>query len=78
MRLGSTIIAAAGLSFVGVGVQPPLPDWGVIISNGRRFLLDQPLYSIIPGLLIIFFVLAFNIVGASLREALDPELRRQM
>jgi peptide/nickel transport system permease protein len=77
MTLGTVIISVAGLSFVGVGIQPPIPDWGVMISEGRQYLLDQPLYSIFPGLLIITVVLAFVIVGDTVRDALDPSLRRE-
>ena len=77
MSLGTTIISVAGLSFVGVGIQPPTPDWGVMISTGRQYMMDQPLYATIPGVLIITVVLAFNIVGDSLRDALDPSLRRE-
>ena len=76
MGLGTTIISVAGLSFVGVGIQPPIPSWGVMINEGRQFLMDQPLYALVPGLLIITVVLAFNIVGDTLRDALDPSLRR--
>ena len=76
MGLGTTIISVAGLSFVGVGIQPPIPSWGVMINEGRQFLMDQPLYALVPGLLIILVVLAFNIVGDTLRDALDPSLRR--
>jgi len=78
MSLGTTIISVAGLSFVGVGIQPPIPDWGVMISEGRQFLMDQPLFATVPGVLIIIMVLAFNIVGDTLRDALDPALRREI
>jgi len=77
MSLGTTVISVAGLSFVGVGIQPPTADWGVMINTGRQFLMDQPLYATVPGILIIIVVLAFNIVGDSMRDALDPALRRQ-
>jgi len=77
MYLGHTIISVAGLSFVGVGIQPPTPDWGIMISDGRFYLMDHPLYAILPGVLIILLVLSFNIVGDTLRDALDPSLRRQ-
>ncbi len=78
MSLGTTIISVAGLSFVGVGIQPPIPDWGVMISEGRQYLMDQPLFATVPGVLIIIMVLAFNIVGDTLRDALDPALRREI
>jgi len=78
MRMGTTIIALAGLSFIGVGVQPPNPDWGIIVSEGRNYLLDHPLISILPGLLIIAVVLSYNMVGDRLRDALDPRFRREL
>jgi peptide/nickel transport system permease protein len=78
MRMGTTIIALAGLSFIGVGVQPPNPDWGIMISSGRKYLLDYPMLSILPGVLIIIVVLAYNMIGDRLRDALDPKLRREL
>jgi peptide/nickel transport system permease protein len=77
LSIGATIISMAGLSFLGVGTQPPTPDWGVMISDGRRYLTTQPWFSITPGILIIIVVLCFNMVGDTLRDALDPILRRQ-
>lgn len=78
LNIGWCIVWMAALSFIGVGVQPPIADWGVMISTGHRFLLDQPWIAITPGLLIILAVLSFNIVGDTLRDALDPRLRRQI
>ena len=78
MRLGGAIISVAGLSFIGLGIQPPYPDWGIMISEGRKFIFFQPTYAIMPGILIILVVLSFNILGDALRDALDPTLRRQM
>lgn len=78
MTMGTSIIAVAGLSFLGVGVQPPKPEWGVIISEGRDYIFTHPWISLVPGLLIISIVLAYNIIGDMLRDALDPKLRRQM
>jgi peptide/nickel transport system permease protein len=69
MRMGTTIIALAGLSFIGVGVQPPTPDWGIIVSEGRIYLMEYPWLSILPGILIIAVVLAYNMVGDRLRDA---------
>jgi peptide/nickel transport system permease protein len=78
MRMGTVIIALAGLSFIGVGVQPPEPDWGIIAAEGRKYLLDQPWLSIFPGLMIIVTVLAYNMIGDRLRDALDPRLKREL
>jgi peptide/nickel transport system permease protein len=78
MMMGTVIISLAGLSFIGVGVQPPEPDWGVIIAEGRQFLTEYPWLSILPGMLMITVVLAYNLVGDRLRDALDPRLRGEL
>ena len=74
--MGAAIIAAAGLSFIGFGAQPPTPEWGVMISEGRNFISTQPWLSLFPGLAILFAVGSFNVLGDGLRDALDPRLRR--
>ena len=74
--MGAAIIAAAGLSFIGFGAQPPTPEWGVMISEGRNFISTQPWLSLFPGLTILFAVGAFNVLGDGLRDVLDPRLRR--
>jgi peptide/nickel transport system permease protein len=73
--MGSAIIAAAGLSFIGFGAQPPTPEWGVMISEGRNFITTQPWLSLFPGLSILLAVGAFNLLGDGLRDVLDPRLR---
>jgi peptide/nickel transport system permease protein len=73
--MGSAIIAAAGLSFIGFGAQPPTPEWGVMISEGRNFISTEPWLSLFPGLAILFAVGAFNVLGDGLRDVLDPRLR---
>jgi len=78
MRLGGAILGVAGLGFVGVGIQPPTPDWGVMINEGRQYLMEQPLYAILPGFFIVALVLSFNLLGDALRDAFDPRLRREM
>jgi peptide/nickel transport system permease protein len=78
LQIGSTIIWASALSFVGVGVQPPEPDWGVMISEGYKFIMDQPWAAITPGILIIVTVLSFNLIGDTLRDILDPQIRRRL
>jgi ABC-type dipeptide/oligopeptide/nickel transport system permease subunit len=75
MMLGSTILAEAGLSFLGIGIQPPTPAWGGMVTAGREYLLDHPVLSLAPGLAIMLVVFAFNIVGDGLRDAMDPKLR---
>ncbi len=73
--MGAAILAAAGLSFIGFGAQPPTPEWGVMISEGRNFISTQPWLSLFPGLAILLAVGAFNVLGDALRDALDPRLR---
>jgi len=75
LSMGSAILSAAGLSFVGLGVQPPTPEWGLMLSSGREFLLAAPHMVIFPGLAIILSVLGFNLLGDGLRDALDPRLK---
>jgi peptide/nickel transport system permease protein len=74
--MGSVIIAAAGLSFIGFGAQPPTPEWGVMISEGRNFISTEPWLSLFPGLAILLAVGSFNLLGDGLRDAFDPRLSR--
>ena len=76
--MGGAILAAAGLSFIGFGTQPPTPEWGVLISEGRNYIATQPWLSLFPGLAILFTVAAFNLIGDGLRDAFDPRLRGQL
>jgi peptide/nickel transport system permease protein len=69
------ILLLAALSFLGVGAQPPLPEWGAMVTIGRKYLLDYPWYATFPGLAIFVVVLAFNILGERLRDVLDPTSR---
>lgn len=78
LLMGNAIIEVAALSFLGVGIQPPLVDWGVMIARGRNYLLGQPMMSIVPGILIMLNVFSYNLVADSLRDALDPHLRREL
>jgi peptide/nickel transport system permease protein len=73
--MGAAIIAAAGLSFIGFGAQPPTPEWGVMISEGRNFISTQLWLSLFPGLAILLAVGAFNLLGDGLRDVFDPRLR---
>jgi peptide/nickel transport system permease protein len=75
MMLGTTILAEAGLSFIGIGVQQPVPTWGNMVNDGRQYLLSNPLLSFAPGVAIMLVVYAFNMIGDGLRDALDPQLR---
>jgi peptide/nickel transport system permease protein len=75
LGIGNTIVLEAGLSFLGLGVQPPTPSWGTMVADGRNVLLNAWWLSTFPGLAIVFTVLSFNLVGDGLRDALDPRLR---
>ena len=74
--LGETILIAASLRFIGLGAQPPSPEWGAMISVGRKFLMDQWWYPTFPGLFILVTVIGFNILGDALRDIFDPRIRR--
>ena len=75
MSLGSSVLAGAGLSFIGLGVQPPIPEWGAMISDARGFLRSHMYLSMYPGICVMITVLSFNLLGDGLRDALDPRLK---
>jgi peptide/nickel transport system permease protein len=75
LNLGFAILAEASLSYLGIGINPPTPTWGNMVSNGYTYLRTHPLLSIAPGVAILLLVLAFNAVGDGIRDALDPRLR---
>jgi peptide/nickel transport system permease protein len=75
MQMGAAILAEAGLSFLGVGLEPPAAAWGTMVNDGRPYLLSNPVLSIAPGVAIMLVVFSFNMVGDGLRDALDPRLR---
>lgn len=77
MDFGSIILTSASLSFLGLGAQPPTPEWGLMVSVGRTYFLTHWWIVTFPGLAIFITVLAFNLVGDGLREILDPKLRRR-
>jgi peptide/nickel transport system permease protein len=76
LDVGWMIMAAAGLSFLGLGAQPPTAEWGVMLSAGRQHIRNAPHLSIVPGLMIFLVVLALNFLGDGLRDAMDPRLRQ--
>lgn len=76
LRMGTIILTAAGLGFLGLGAQPPTPEWGAIVSDGRSYLVQQWWISTFPGLFIAVVVLGFNLLGDGIRDILDPRLRR--
>lgn len=74
MRIGTSIITAASLSFLGMGAQPPTPEWGAMLNEARSDMVNAPHIAIIPSIAIFLTVLAFNLLGDGLRDALDPKL----
>ncbi len=78
MNVGTAIMLESTLSYLGVGIIPPKPAWGVMVSEGYKYLFNQPLVAILPGICIMLVVIAFNIVGDALRDALDPRLRGKL
>lgn len=76
LGVGTAIILAASLSFLGLGVQPPTPEWGSMLSSARTYMRDYPHMVIFPGLAIMVTVLALNLFGDGLRDALDPKLKK--
>lgn len=75
LGIASAILSIAGLSFLGLGIQPPTPEWGAMLSNARTYIRDAWHVTAIPGLGIMFTILALNLVGDGLRDALDPRLK---
>jgi ABC-type dipeptide/oligopeptide/nickel transport system permease subunit len=75
INLGTAILMEASLSYLGIGILPPLATWGGMVFSGQRFLITNPLVSFLPGIAILIVVLSFNMVGDGLRDALDPRLR---
>jgi len=75
LSLGFAILVAAGLGFLGLGVQPPTPEWGTMLGEGRQYMFRAPALTTYPGLAIFLAVLGFNLFGDGLRDALDPRMR---
>ena len=75
LNMASTIIGISGLSFIGLGVEPPIPEWGSMLSEGKTQMRYYPHLVIIPGIAIVFAVMALNLIGDGLRDSLDPRLK---
>jgi peptide/nickel transport system permease protein len=75
LRMATVLLTASGLSFLGLGVQPPTPEWGAMLSNARAYLITAPHVATVPGLAIMLVVMGFNLFGDGLRDSLDPRLR---
>jgi peptide/nickel transport system permease protein len=76
LDMGTIILTAAGLGFLGLGAQPPVPEWGLMVSDGRQFLVDQWWVSTLPGFAILIVVMGFNLMGDGFRDLLDPHQRQ--
>jgi peptide/nickel transport system permease protein len=75
LRMATVLLTASGLSFLGLGVQPPTAEWGAMLSNARDYLITAPHAAIVPGLAIMLVVMGFNLFGDGLRDSLDPRLK---
>ena len=76
LDMGTIILTAAGLGFLGLGAQPPMPEWGLMVADGRQFLVDQWWVSTLPGLAILVVVMGFNLLGDGIRDVRDPRQRQ--
>jgi peptide/nickel transport system permease protein len=76
LDMGTIILTAAGLGFLGLGAQPPVPEWGLMVSDGRQFIVDQWWVSTLPGFAILVVVMGFNLMGDGFRDILDPHQRQ--
>ena len=76
LRVATAIQSIASLSFLGLGIKPPTPEWGLMLSSGRNYLRDDPWLTIFPGIAIMLVVLSLNLLGDGLRDALDPKLKK--
>jgi peptide/nickel transport system permease protein len=74
--IGTVILASSSLAFLGLGVRPPAPDWGLMVNEGRAYILNEWWYSTFPGLVIFVTVLAFNLLGDVFRDIFDPRQYR--
>ena len=77
LNVGGTILTLAGLSFLGMGAQPPTPEWGAILSDGKQFMRRAMHLTVVPGLAIVAVVMSLNLIGDALRDALDPKVRKR-
>lgn len=75
MAMGTVVLAEAGLSYLGIGITPPTPSWGAMVTDGQAYILKNPLLATVPGAFIMLMVFGFNMAGDGLRDAIDPTLR---
>ncbi|MBI3082364.1 MAG: ABC transporter permease, partial [Gemmatimonadetes bacterium] len=75
LGVGNTILIEAALSFLGIGVRPPMPSWGNMIADGQAFLATAPWQAIVPGAAVVLTVMTFSVLGEAVRETIDPRTR---
>ena len=73
---GYAVLAEAGLSYLGLGTQPPMPSWGNMLNEGRNYMTTSPWLTVVPGIFIFLTVLALNVMGDGLRDLLDPKTKK--
>ena len=76
LGVANAILSAAALSFIGLGIQPPVPEWGAMLSGARAYSRDYSYMTLFPGLAVMVTIMALNFLGDGLRDALDPKLKR--
>lgn len=76
LGIGNSILLVAGLSYLGLGVQPPSPEWGAILTTAKTYMRDAWHISVFPGMFLVVSVIAFNLLGDGLRDAMDPKLKK--
>ena len=76
LQVGEAIILESGLSFLGMGIQPPVPSWGNMLSNAQQYMIASPWLAVYPGIMIFLTVVSINFMGDGLRDALDPKLKQ--
>ena len=76
LGVASAILTCASLSYIGLGIQPPTPEWGNMLNTGKAYLLNEWYMALFPGLAIMMVILALNLLGDGLRDALDPRMKR--
>lgn len=78
MNIGTAIMIEAGLAYLGIGIKPPTPSWGVMVSEGYQYLFSQPHIALLPGIALMLLIISLSVVGDGLRDALDPKLRGKL
>ena len=76
LQIGTSILLVAGLSYIGLGIQPPTPEWGAILTSAKVYMRHAWHISVFPGLFLVITVVAFNLFGDGLRDALDPKMKK--